>query len=177
MDYAEQLYKTYDLIDDEQYPAAIVEAARGIEALLHELYQEAIKRSPKHEAEQVRTEFESMGGTKGLSFGQWGRLYKQTPIADMLKRCGFNLRYINAGRLYNLTDLRNVSAHGGPDHYEPTRAEAELMRNTLELFLQDARIEVPPRPKTQQTIEKPAQPQVSNRLPAWTQIVQPHEDI
>ncbi|MBN1310360.1 MAG: hypothetical protein JXB30_03000, partial [Anaerolineae bacterium] len=100
MNYVEQLYKTYDLIDSEQYTAAIMESARGIEALLHDLYEEAIKHSPKHKAEQVQAEFESMGGKKGLSFGQWGRLFKQTPIADMLKQRGYKLRYLNAGRLY-----------------------------------------------------------------------------
>jgi len=174
MRYSQRLMETNDHIKGEHYRAAITAASGAIEHLLRELFDELLPSLDRRDADRLRAAQTQAGPGKGkkMTFGNWVHFYQNERLFERLSEAlGYELRYFNSGTLMTILGVRNECAH---EDHQPTRAEAELVRNNLIVFLQETErpvdsVETPP-------VEAKRE-RAYGHLPSWTATAVPHRDI
>ncbi len=176
MRYSQRLQEANDLIKSEHYRQAIETAGGAIENLLRELFDELLAKLPQRDADRLRLAQSKAGPGKGgkMTFGNWVHFYQNERIYDWLTdTLGYNLRYFNPGTLMTILGVRNECTH---QDYQPTRAEAELVRNNLIVFLQETD-RLFDGVKTETVPVEAKKERAYGHLPAWTANAVPHRDI
>ncbi len=175
--YERRLNEATQLIGQELYRQAVETAGGGIDLLMQNLYEELKAKLGKYDAAALQAALNSFapkaGAQKGkLTFGGWIKLYESENLFARLEGSfGYRFRYFNPGTLKAILEARNLSAH---EDYQPTRAESELVRNNLAIFLQETQRA----PKEVEAVLPAPKPErAKGKLPAWTSVATPNQDI
>lgn len=174
MRYSERLQETNEHIQGGHYRVAITTAAGAIENLLRELYDELLAKLDQRDADRLRSaQSKAAPGKRGkMTFGNWVHFYQNERIFDGLTNAlGYELRYFNSGTLVTILGVRNDCTH---EDHQPTRAEAELVRNNLVVFLQETERPFDGVETAPVDVKKE---RAFGHLPAWTATAVPHRDI
>ena len=160
-DYRQRLKKTDTLIQQGHYSQAVTTAARAIENLLEELFNELMKNVSSRDALALSdARAKAVEGKAKMTLGRWAHFYRNSEIFGWLERTfNYKLAIFNFGTLMTVTDVRNQCAH---KDFEPTSSQAEIMRQNLAVFLDETgRLPQMPLPE-----ETPAQAPASARQAA-----------
>ena len=172
--YRQQLNKTKTLIEQGHYNQAVTTAARAIERLLEELFNELLKDLSSRDALALSgARANAVEGRAKMTLGRWAHFYRNHDIFGWLEKTfGYDLHLFNPGTLFNVNDVRNECAH---KDFEPTSAQAAMIRQHLEVYLDETgRTPQLPLPVEKQEEEEP---QGRGKLPSWTSITVPNVDI
>ncbi len=175
--YERRLNEATKLIEQGLHRQAVETAGGGIDLLMQDLFEELKKKINPRDAAALQA---AMSGTttKGgaprgkLTFGGWIKLYEAENLFARLEGSfGYKFRYFNAGTLKAILEARNLSAH---EDYQPTRAESEVVRNNLAIFLQETKR---PAKEAEVILPTPKTERAKGNLPAWTSVATPNLDI
>lgn len=173
--YAQRLEEATGLIEGKYYRQAVETACGAIEHLLQDLYDELTGKLTTNNAKrllEVQRRVSSGISLDRLTFGKWAILYQDGDVYNLLEReLGYQLRYFNAAAVERLVEVRNLAAH---EDHQPSRHEAELVRNHLAIFLEETNRAVD---EVEQVLPNQRREQGYGTLPAWTTIAEPHKDI
>lgn len=172
--YQRRLDETTTLIEQKLYSQAVTTAARAVETLLKELFDDLLKSvSSKDALALTSAQTSKLSGKTRMTLGRWVHFYRDEDIFNWLKKTfGYDLRLFNSGSLFTIVEVRNECQH---EEFQPTSAQADTIRQFLEVFL----AETDRTPHMALPVGKPEQAKErgKGRLSSWTSTVVPNEDI
>ncbi len=171
--YDRRLKETTKLVEGELYRQAVETAVGGIELLMKDLFDELKKKVSPRDAAALENAYKTAAGKSDrLTIGGLKRLFEdENVLARLTGASGYRFRYFNSGTLQAILDVRNECSH---KDYQPKRAEAELVRNNLVVFLQETN-RAPQ--DAEGVLPAPKLDRGKGSLPAWTSVAVPNRDI
>ena len=172
--YTQRLNKTNKLIEQGHYNEAVTTAARAIEMLLDELFNELLKNVSSRDALALSdARAKTVEGKAKMTLGRWAHFYRNEDIFGWLERTfQYDLHMFNPGTLFNVNAVRNECMH---KDFQPTSAQAAIIRQHLEVYVEETGRA--PQLALPVATQKEEEGRGQGKLPSWTSIAEPNEDI
>jgi hypothetical protein len=138
MNYSQTLSKAKTLLAQKHYAQAMQTAARALENLPVELYNDLLSQLSPNRQKQLVEAQEKVGGGQPLNkltLGELVGVYRASRAHEALKQTpGLDLTFLNVDALGLLMDIHNRAVHEGQ---EPDPTEAAYVANQVELILRE----------------------------------------